>query len=89
MALGSQRTGIVGLVVGSGLKLALIGCAIGVAGAWAAAQTLQRFLFGVRALDPVTLALAAAALLLLTVAACLLPAWRAASVELSQALRAE
>jgi putative ABC transport system permease protein len=89
MALGSQRTGIVGLVVGSGLKLALTGCAIGVAGAWAAAQTLQRFLFGVRALDPVTLALAAAALLLLTVAACLLPAWRAASVELSQALRAE
>ena len=89
MALGSQRAGIVGLVVSSGLKLALIGCAIGVAGAWAAAQTLQTFLFGVRALDPATLALAAAALLLLTVAACLLPARRAALVELSQALRAE
>jgi putative ABC transport system permease protein len=89
MALGSQRVGIVRLVVTSGVKLAVIGCAIGVLGAWGAAQTLQSFLFGVRALDPMTLSVAAIALLLLTVAACLLPARRAASVELSQALRAE
>jgi len=89
MALGSQRVGIVGLVIGSGVKLALFGCAIGLAGAWAAAHTLQTFLFGVQALDPLTLGLAAIALLLLTIAACLLPARRAASVELSQALRAE
>ena len=89
IALGSQRVGIVRLVVTSGVKLAVIGCAIGVLGAWGAAQTLQSFLFGVHALDPMTLSLAAITLLLLTVAACLLPARRAASVELSQALRAE
>ncbi|MGD0444999.1 MAG: ABC transporter permease [Edaphobacter sp.] len=89
MALGSQRVGIVCLVVASGVKLALIGCAIGLVGAWGASHLLQTFLFGVGALDPMVLALAAIVLLVLTLAASLLPARRAASVELSQALRAE
>ena len=89
MALGSQRGGIVRLVVASGAKLALIGCAIGLAGAWGASHLLQSFLFGVRALDPVVLTLAAAMLLLLTLVATLLPARRAASVDLTQTLRSE
>jgi putative ABC transport system permease protein len=89
MALGSQRAGIVRLVVGSGIKLAVIGCAIGLVGAWGAAHFLQSFLFGVRAFDPVVLVLAAVALLLLTLIASLLPARRAASVDLTQSLRAE
>jgi len=89
MALGSQRGGIVRLVVASGAKLALIGCAIGLVGAWGASHLLQSFLFGVRALDPVVLALAAAVLLLLTLIATLLPARRAASVDLTQTLRSE
>ncbi len=89
MALGSQRTGIVRLIVASGLKLALAGCAIGLVGAWGASHLLQSFLFGVRALDPLVLALAAVVLLVLTLAASLLPARRAATVELTQALRAE
>ncbi len=89
MALGSQRAGIVRLIVASGVKLAVGGCAIGLLGAWAASHLLQSFLFGVRALDPVILALAASVLLLLTLVASLLPARRAASVELTQTLRAE
>ena len=89
MALGSQRVGIVRLVVASGVKLALAGCAIGLVGAWAASHLLQRFLFGVRGFDPMILALAAAVLLALTAVASLLPARRAASVELTQALRTE
>jgi putative ABC transport system permease protein len=89
MALGSQRVGVVRLVVGSGVKLAMTGCAIGLAGAWAASHLLQRFLFGVRAFDPMVLAVAAAVLLLLTAVASLLPARRAASVDMTQALRAE
>jgi putative ABC transport system permease protein len=89
MALGSQRMGIVRLVVASGAKLALAGCAIGLVGAWGASHLLQSFLFGVRALDPVILMLAAAVLLVLTLVASLLPARRAASVELTQALRTE
>jgi putative ABC transport system permease protein len=89
MALGSQRAGIVRLVVASGVKLALLGCAIGLVGAWGASHLLQSFLFGVRALDPMVLASASIVLLVLALAASLLPARRAASVELSQALRAE
>jgi ABC-type antimicrobial peptide transport system permease subunit len=89
MALGSQRVGIVRLVVASGLRLAIVGCAIGLVGAWAASHLLQRFLFGVRAFDPMVLALAAAVLLVLTSVASLLPARRAATVELTEALRTE
>ena len=89
MALGSQRAGIVGLVVASGAKLAAVGCAIGLVGAWGASHFLQSFLFGVRALDPAVLALAALVLLVLTLIASLLPARRAASVELTEALRTE
>jgi hypothetical protein len=89
MALGSQRVGIVRLVVASGVRLAVAGCAVGLVGAWAASHLLQRFLFGVRAFDPMILALAAGVLLVLTGVASLLPARRAASVELTDALRAE
>jgi putative ABC transport system permease protein len=89
MALGSQRMGIVRLVMASGAKLAVAGCAIGLVGAWGASHLLQSFLFGVRALDPVILALAAIVLLALTLVASLLPARRAASVDLTEALRTE
>jgi ABC-type lipoprotein release transport system permease subunit len=89
MALGSQRAGIVRLVVMSGAKLAIAGCAIGLVGAWAASHLMQSFLFGVRALDPMVLTVAAVVLLALTLIASLVPARRAASVELTQALRTE
>jgi putative ABC transport system permease protein len=89
MALGSQRMGIVRLVVVSGAKLALIGCTIGLAGAIAASRLLRTFLFGVSAFDPLVLTLATISLLLLALAASLLPARRAASVDLTQALRSQ
>jgi putative ABC transport system permease protein len=89
MALGSQRSGIVRLVVVSGAKLAAIGCAIGLVGAFAASHLLRSFLFGVSAFDPLVMTLAAVSLLLLALAASLLPARRAASVDLTQTLRAE
>jgi putative ABC transport system permease protein len=89
MALGSQRSGIVRLVVISGAKLAAIGCVIGLVGAFAASHLLNSFLFGVSAVDPLVLALAAVSLLLLTLTASLLPARRAATVDLTQTLRAE
>ena len=89
MALGSQRAGIVGLVLASGLKLAVIGCAIGLVGAIAASRLMGSFLFGVSAMDPLVLTLASVLVLLLAVAACLLPARQAASVDPMQALRAE
>jgi len=87
MALGSQRSGIMGLVVASGAKLALIGCAIGLAGAAACSHLLRSFLFGVSALDPLVLTLAAAFVMLLALVASLLPAQRAASIDPMKALR--
>ncbi len=89
MALGSQRSGIVRLVVISGAKLTAIGCLIGLAGAFAASHLLSSFLFGVSGVDPLVLTLAASVLLLLTLVASLLPARRSASVDLTQTLRAE
>jgi putative ABC transport system permease protein len=73
----------------SGAKLAAIGCVIGLAGAFAASHLLSSFLFGVSGADPLVLTLAAGLLLLLTLVASLLPARRAANVDLTQTLRAE
>jgi putative ABC transport system permease protein len=89
MALGAQRVGIVRLVLTSGAKLAVLGCVIGLVGAAASARLLRSFLFGVSAADPLVLTLAAVAVLLLALAASLLPARRAASVDLARTLRSE
>lgn len=87
MALGSQRSGIVGLILTSGARLALIGCAIGLAGAAACSHLLRSFLFGVSAFDPLVLTVAAVCVMLLAIAASLLPAQRAASIDPMRALR--
>src|SRR6185437_5317332 len=87
MTLGSQRSAIVRLVIGSGAKLAAIGCAIGLAGAAGASGLLRSMLFGVSPFDPMVLLLAALCVLTLAVAASTLPAFRAASIEPMQALR--
>jgi putative ABC transport system permease protein len=89
MALGSQRGSIVRLVLGSGARLAIIGCVIGLGGAVAASKLLQSLLFGVSPFDPLALSLAAVGVLLLAVAASGLPALRAASIDPMRALRGE
>jgi putative ABC transport system permease protein len=89
MALGARPRQVMLPVVREGLTLALVGVAIGLAGALAAAQLLAAFLFGVRATDPPTFI--AVSLLLLSVAgaASYLPARRALKVDPMIALRAE
>jgi putative ABC transport system permease protein len=89
MALGSQRFGIVGLVVASAAKLAIAGCAIGFVGVVAASSLLGSFLFGVSPYDPLVLTLAAVFVMLLAFLAALPPARRAVSVNLMHALRTE
>jgi predicted permease len=89
LALGSPRSGILGLIFGSAAKLAMAGCAIGLVGAVVASRLLQSFLFGVSSFDPMVLALAAICVLLLTLAAAYLPARRAATVDPMQALRTD
>ncbi len=89
MALGSQRTGIIRLILVSGAKLAAIGCVIGLLGAVGASSLLRSFLFGVSPFDPIVLTMAAIAVILLALAASALPATRAASIDPMQALRGE
>jgi len=89
LALGSQRSGILRLMITAGARLAIAGCALGVAGALFTSRLLRAFLFGVSPFDPLVLALAAIFVLLLAVTVSLLPARRAASTNPMQALRAE
>ena len=89
MALGSQGAGIRGLVFASAAKVAVAGCAIGLLGAAAASRLLGSFLFGVTPFDPLVLAMAAVFVLLLAWVASLLPARRAASVDLMSVLQAD
>jgi len=62
---------------------------MGLLGAAAASHLLQSFLFGVSPFDPLVMALAAVFVLILALAASLLPARRAASVDSMKALRAD
>jgi predicted permease len=89
MALGSQRSHIVRLILMSGLKLAAIGCVLGLAGAAAASSVLRSFLFHVSPFDPVVMILTAVAVFALALVASILPARRAASVDPNQVLRGE
>jgi ABC-type antimicrobial peptide transport system permease subunit len=89
LALGAQRFNGVGLVLSSGAKLGLAGCGIGAAVAMFATRLLRSLLFQVDPLDPFVLVLAALSIFVLALAASLIPARRAASIEPVQALRAE
>src|SRR5579872_768297 len=89
LALGAQRWQIVRDVVRQSLALALAGCVLGLAGAAFATQLLRGFLFGVRALDPVTFCAVPLLMTLIALAAAWIPARRAASVDPMQTLRME
>ena len=89
MAIGAGRPQVLGLVLRGGLKLAAAGLALGVAGALLATRLMASLLHGVTPFDPVAFAGAAGALLLVSAAACLLPALRATRVNPVSALRAQ
>jgi predicted permease len=89
MALGSQRSGILSLVLMSAVKLALAGCGIGLIGAVATSRLLDSLLFEVSPFDPLVLTTAALFVMGLAVAASLLPARKAATIDPMRALRAE
>jgi putative ABC transport system permease protein len=89
VALGAQRRSILGLVAGLGLKLSLMGVAIGVALAVGLTRVIAQFLFGVTATDPATFAEVGLGLLGIGVLACYIPARRATRVDPMVALRHE
>jgi putative ABC transport system permease protein len=87
MALGAGRADVLGLIFRQGMKLAGAGVALGLAFAFALTRVLNSLLFGVKALDPLTLAAVALLLLVIALAATWVPARRAAAVEPIEALR--
>jgi predicted permease len=89
LALGSQRSSVMRLILASGAKLGAAGCGIGIIAAIFATRLLRSFLFQVDSLDPAILVLAAVSILLLALAASVIPARRAASIEPLEALRTE
>ena len=86
-ALGAATGDVLRLVVVEGLKPALLGIAVGAAGALAAARALDTLVFGVKAYDPLTLGVVATALVAVSIAASLVPAWRAARLDPVTVLR--
>ncbi len=89
MAMGAQSADVLGLILRRGLIIALMGTAIGAAGAFALTRVLRGLLFGVSTFDLNTFGIMAGALIAVTLLACYLPALRASHVDPLVALRYE
>jgi ABC-type antimicrobial peptide transport system permease subunit len=89
IALGSTRAGVIRLVLGNTVQLALTGFAVGIALSFFVMRLLKALLFDVSPADPLSFAAASAVLLMSAVVAGLIPAWRASAIDPVGALRAE
>jgi putative ABC transport system permease protein len=89
MALGAQSGDVVKLVIGQGMKLALIGVTIGLTASLALTRAMKTLLFGVSATDPATFAAIALLLTFVAALACFVPARRAATIDPLTTLRQE
>jgi len=89
MALGAQPSALLWLVIVEGMSVALVGIALGIAGAFGVMRFIRSFLFEVSATDPATFAAVAAVLVIVALAACYIPARRATRVDPMVALRHE
>src|SRR5215510_13388593 len=89
MALGAQSGDVVKLVIGQGMKLALIGVKIGLIASLALTRTMKTLLFGVSATDPLTFAGIAMLLIFVALLACFVPARRATTIDPLTTLRCE
>jgi len=89
MALGATRSAVVWLIVRDALVVIVVGIAIALPSAWVLRRLVEAQIFGVRAVDGPTIAGASCVLAFVALGAAMLPAWRAASIRPSDALRFE
>jgi putative ABC transport system permease protein len=89
MALGARRGDVLRLILGQGAKMALAGVAAGAVSALGLTRLMSSQLYGVTAHDPFTFAGVSGLLLIVAVAACWMPAWRAMRIDPLVALRCE
>jgi predicted permease len=89
MALGARGADVLKLVVKHGMKLALLGIVVGLAGSWLLTRFMEKLLVGVQATDLLTFSVVSGCLLIAAFVACYLPARRATKVDPLVALRYE
>ncbi len=89
MALGAGRAGVVAMIMKQGLRAAMLGMAIGVAGALAVSRLMATLLFGVGPGDPATMVVVIVTMLAVALAACWLPARRASRLDPNVVLRSD
>ena len=87
MALGAQARDVLKLIIGNGMALALIGVAVGLAGALALTRVMAGILFGVTTTDALTYVIVSLGLVVVALLACYIPARRATKVDPLVALR--
>lgn len=84
-----RRTSVTGLVLRKGMLFALMGIGVGLAGGLGFTALLESMLYGTAAIDPLTYGLASAALIAVSLGACLIPAHRAIRVDPLITMRSE
>jgi putative ABC transport system permease protein len=89
IAIGARPRDVLTNVIADGMRLPLIGFAVGLAVAFVVTRVMSHFLFGVAASDPLTYALVAATLVITAIVACYVPARRAENIDVVVALRVE
>jgi len=89
MALGADRVMVLRQILREGLWVTMIGVGIGLTAALALSRVMADYVYGIRSTDPLTYAAATLVLVVAAMAACYIPARRAASVNPMQALRNE
>ncbi len=89
IALGADQGKIMRLVLGQGMRLAMVGTTLGLAGAYGLTRLLAKFLFGVKPSDPLAFSIVAATLIVVTLLAAFVPTRRAMHVDPIVALRQE
>ena len=89
IALGAERGQVLRLILAQGARLALVGIAVGTVASAGLGQVLESLLYGVSSFDPIAYALAAGVLMIVALAANLVPAMSAARVDPVRALRTE